>query len=542
MRSKLINSVVSWRESGHTWSDIAQAAREQYPKEIKGNFSPEAARSLYRREVSRWQDTRGKPHPHEDFTRDALGHLPRKLKAKRGRFFITAASPTSHRDDVAGLIDGHTVYQNLHKGALDAVLGYCGRMDAELIIHPMRAHTRALRKQPAHYDPRLREHIDCFATDVQFNVNLRSIDAYVNPQQANPLTGLKRLRGRGGDPHTSVIVAHSKQMMEVVPTGNSTVARIIHSTGAITLPSYLRNRVGRIADDDHTLGGLIVEINGDVFHLRQVQFDPTDGSFVDLGVRYFSDGTYEHGRAEAVKFGDIHAGLHSDEALAFGREVCDITKPKRVFLEDFLDGGATSHHIQHNKFEQWKLPEVFKDIKSELQVASELLEDIRGWIPQDAELVLTASNHPGHLMRYLDECRYVRDNAVNFEMGHRMQVLRFDGKNPIIEYLDPEHRHKWLGDDDDYLIDQVQWGAHGHLGPNGSRGTPKNLEPVYRDAVTAHTHTPGIHYGMWTAGHMSQDRHGYNRGPSGWLTALVVQYTRGCRQLIIQVHGKWRLT
>lgn len=211
----------------------------------------------------------------------------------------------------------------------------------------MPAHVKALKAQPLHYDPALKPFKSKFATEFTFNSHLKAIEAHINPQQINPLTGLKRLRihkyTENNQPgaeikrlKTSVIVAHSKQMLEVVPTGNESHPRLIHSTGAITTPSYLRNRIGMIANEDHKLGGLIIEIKGGVFWVRQVQFDVKDGSFVDLGVRYHANGKAVPERAEAFKMGDVHPGHHDDGALNAIYRLWDIIKPKRIFLEDFL--------------------------------------------------------------------------------------------------------------------------------------------------------------------------------------------------------------
>src|SRR5690606_32735218 len=145
----------------------------------------------------------------------------------------------------------------------------------------------------------------------------------LNPQQVQPLTGIHRIRGRdqmSEDPDfqhliknsnaISLIVAHSKQNMEVIATGNNTIPRILHSTGALTCPEYQRNRIGIIAQEDHVLGGLIIEIDGDKFYPTQVQINPNDGSFVDkYGKRFYPDGKVVQERAEAFVVGDIHPGL-----------------------------------------------------------------------------------------------------------------------------------------------------------------------------------------------------------------------------------------
>ncbi|MFK5283800.1 hypothetical protein ACI3PL_29915, partial [Lacticaseibacillus paracasei] len=66
------------------------------------------------------------------------------------------------------------------------------------------------------------------------------------------------------------------------------------TTGACTLPKYYDNkfvskRLSYIADHDHTIGAIIVEIENDkLFHFRQIQADE-NGSFIDYGVQYNPD-------------------------------------------------------------------------------------------------------------------------------------------------------------------------------------------------------------------------------------------------------------
>ncbi|HEY5234909.1 MAG TPA: hypothetical protein VIJ14_01925, partial [Rhabdochlamydiaceae bacterium] len=419
-----------------------------------------------------------------------------------------------------------------------------------------RAHVKALKEQPLHYDPLLQAYADKFATEFTFNKHLKAIEAELNPQQINPLTGLKRLKGNTGtffsDAEignkigteikrfkTSLIIAHSKQMMEVIATGNNTHPRIIHSTGSITKPSYLRNRIGMIAEEDHVLGGLIVEIQDGKFFIRQAQIDPGDGSFVDIGVRYHADGSVEEERAEAFKMGDIHPGFHDPKVLDCWYEIWDIIKPKRIFYEDFFDGQSISHHMVNKNLSRQKTLPCFKTLATECSMAHEVLYSTFDQAPKDAVIFATASNHPDHVVRYLEEGRYIKDD-VNYDIAHRMVVDSLDGKNPLQKYIDPDNRMKWLHENDDIFVEGVQMAAHGHKGVNGSRGGKGGYELAYGNAMLAHSHTPGIFHQIFQVGHSSVDRHGYNDGPSTWVPCSGAVYKRGQKQLYMVIDGEWR--
>ena len=497
------------------------------------------------------------PHVLADFTKEGMGSILKENDYQDGTFFITAASPTSYLDwsaaDHARAKLGEDVLaENLFEPGFKAVQNFLKRKKAELVILPMPAHVKALQKQPLHYDPKLQAHFESFATEFTFNKHLKAIEAYLNPQQTNPLTGLKRLRihrytdnnGQGDEIKrfkTSIIVGHTKQMLEVVPTGNDTHPRIIHSTGTITKPGYLRNRIGMIANEDHKLGGLIIEIQGDVFWVRQVQFDTQNGSFVDLGQRYFADGTVQAERCEAFKMGDIHPGHHDQRAMDAMYKLWEKIQPKRIFFEDFFDGSSISHHTEKKRLTRTKIHKhspFFKDLPTEIAMAKETLEGIWAKAPKDAELIATASNHPDHVVQYLDRGAYLTDSSENYDIAHRMVVMALDGKNSLQEYLDPSKRMNWTHENDDYFVEGVQMNAHGHLGINGAKGGKAGHETAYGDAMVAHSHTPSIYHNTFTVGHMTHERHGYNSGPGTWILACGAVYKGGQKQLYMIIKGE----
>ncbi|HEY5234785.1 MAG TPA: hypothetical protein VIJ14_01295 [Rhabdochlamydiaceae bacterium] len=547
--------LVSSRLEGNQWDAI----RDSFNAEFKTEISSEAIRRRFRAAGYKPGDTQKKneeektAHIHSDFTKEALGSIVKVNDYQEGTFFITAVAPTSYLDwseeDHERAKNGEDVLaENLFEPGFAAVQNFLKRNNAELVLLPMPAHVKALQKQPRYYDPKLKEFKENFATEFTFNTHLKAIEAHLNPQQINPLTGLKRLKvhkyTQDSKPgaeikrfKTSVIVAHSKQMMEVVPTGNDTHPRIVHSSGTITNPQYLRNRIGMIANEDHKLGGLIVEIRGDVFWVRQVQFDVKNGSFVDLGVRYHADGRTTDVRCLAFKMGDVHPGHHDQKALEAMYDLWGIIKPKRIFFEDFFDGASISHHLANKRLTRAKMPSQFVDLPTEIREARRVLEEIWSKAPKDAELIATASNHPEHVVRYLEEARYINDNKANYEIGHRMVVMSLDGKNPLKEYLDPTSRMNWTGENEDYFVEGVQMNSHGHLGLNGAQGSKQGHELAQGNAMIAHSHTPSIYHDVFTVGHMTHKRHGYNQGPSTWILCCGAVYKGGHKQLYMIIDG-----
>jgi hypothetical protein len=81
---------------------------------------------------------------------------------------------------------------------------------------------------------------------------------------------------------------------------------------------------------------------------------------------------------------------------------------------------------------------------------------------------------------------------------------------------------------------------HGHLGPNGARGSIRAFGKIGVRSIVGHGHGPGIKDGVMQVGTSSYLRLGYNKGPSSWLHAHGALYQNGKRSLLIIINGRWR--
>lgn len=81
---------------------------------------------------------------------------------------------------------------------------------------------------------------------------------------------------------------------------------------------------------------------------------------------------------------------------------------------------------------------------------------------------------------------------------------------------------------------------HGHLGPNGSRGSLRSLSVIGSRFIIGHSHSPGIYEGGYQVGTSSVLRMEYNGGPSSWMQSHAALYENGKRQLIHVIDGHWR--
>jgi len=445
----------------------------------------------------------------------------RSLNVRRGRFVITAACAGAP----------------VNIPFLNALLNYCEARDANLRILPMKAHREPMQKQPGFYDTVLYPYIEkqSLATEIVFNKNLKAIDLQLNPQQVDPLSGITRI-GR-----SSMLVAHPVTAMKVLAHSNEGLPRMVHTTGVCTDPTYLHNRVGLLAAQGHRLGAVVVELDGNRFHLRQLQAD-TDGSIVDLGMRYGADGSIAEQHAETFTLGDIHAGQHDESALSVWEEVAKFTKPRQLFVHDLFNGLSINHHMQHNMLEKVKIPSHLNTLEKELKVTADILGRISGWVP-GSHMNVVSSNHNDWVCAYLTENKWTHDRE-NYRVAHRMVGHVLAGVNPLAAEMDPDYRCRWLSRDEDKVLCGIQHANHGDKGPNGAKGSYGNLEQAYGAGNYGHVHTPGILRETWFVGTSSILKQGWNSGASGWLHTSILTYPSvsgglGLRQMVTSLEGKF---
>jgi hypothetical protein len=98
----------------------------------------------------------------------------------------------------------------------------------------------------------------------------------------------------------------------------------------------------------------------------------------------------------------------------------------------------------------------------------------------------------------------------------------------------------WLTDDYPFIVEGIYLGFHGDRGPNGARGSIKNMSKIGAKTVIGHTHSPGIEKGCYQVGTSTWLSLGYTSGPSSWHNTHCLVHPNGKRQLVNIVDGEWR--
>lgn len=466
---------------------------------------------------------------------DVEDYLDSKVvkSTKRQRYFITTA------------VNGQFIAKSFFK----SVEYYCKVNKAKLIILPSHDPAHNLDNDVEwHFANEITsKNYPIIFNELALNSNLHISGVRVNAKQINPMTGLSRITQGDG----SFIFASPKQALDFVPNSNVKLSHAMMSTGACTLPNYkttLGNslRTAFLAEYDHVIGGIVVEIEDDkIYHFRQVQADAR-GRFIDLGIEYSGSSKKRIKNGITFVMGDYHAGEHDDTAINAWEEIIDMLEIEEVVFHDIFNGMSINHHEDHNIISKARRASKNNlSLKNEIIVTSEEMDRILAH-KSIKKGIVAKSNHDEFLIRWLQEGKFKND-PINFQLGCKLADVTVDGIDPLqygIKALAPLKNEKklvWLERDEDYKVDGIQLGAHGDKGPNGSRGTKNNLERAYGKCVIGHSHSPGILRGVYQVGTSSKLRLGYNVGPSSWVHCSCIVYSNGQRQLINSINGKWRM-
>lgn len=428
--------------------------------------------------------------------------------------------------------------------ALTSVKHYCEKNKAKLLVLVCSDPAQRFSQKGGYgtIDKKLSKEI-IITEDTELNSNLFLSTIKTTAKQIDPTTGLARIGQKDG----SFIYASPKQRLRIESTSNTKLPHAIMTTGAITKPSYVTDRymserLAYIAEYDHKMGGLIVEIGNDViFHYRQIQFD-SQGRFADLGTMYYGNRSKKY-NPEVLIPGDWHAGETDPQVAKTLFGLIKTMKPKKVVLHDGFNGMSINHHEKGNiikraqraELKQTSLNEEIQNFASDLEKFTKVVD----------EVIVVKSNHDEFLSRYLAEGKFLSD-PHNLRLSLELSIAMIDELDPLkfgVEKtgIKNQLKIKWLKRDEDFKVAGIQLGAHGDKGANGSRGSIISMEKAYGKCVTAHSHTPGILRDAWAVGTSSYLRLSYNEGPSSWLQTSCLVYPNGMRQLINIIDGNYKL-
>ncbi len=449
---------------------------------------------------------------------------------KFNRFFITTA------------INGKKIDLKFY----NTIKKYCEANNCLLLILPCADIASTKAKVSWTFAKELSEEL-FIHQETKLNEKLFLSNIKLSAKQINPTTGLSRIGQRNG----SYIFASPKQSLEYVATSaqEDKIPMALMTPGAVTISDYhnekyMSERTSYIANNDHVMGGVIVEIASDKkFHFRQVQANKR-GEFVDLGIRYYPSGKTKKETVTLV-MGDYHCGWTDLDVKDATNDMFNTINIKDVVVHDFLDGYSVNHHIKNSPGQQ---AINHQNNRTNLQEEINLCVSEMNWLHEriSGNIIHTRGNHDDRLENWLLNAEYANDRE-NHYTGLKLATVLLEGKDPLKHAIttNKELKHKnrilWLSRDDEFKIGNVELGQHGDKGSNGTKGSLLSIEKAYGNCVVAHTHSGAILRGVFRVGTSTKLKLDYNKGPSSWTHTHCLVSNDGSRQLINIIEGEWKI-
>lgn len=439
-----------------------------------------------------------------------------------------------------------------HAGFLDTLNVYCRANNAELLIRPLRYKNATVEgnipdgvdPEGTWWHPSVEKHL------IDVEIELKDVvipDVRIAATSGNPLMGLD---SRSGTKHG--IYAATQLSMRTVPTPQQVLPKILYSTGAVTIANYSTTKSGNLAGFHHNLSAIVVEQDkkGRTF-LRAIQWDGE--GLTDIDKRYTPKGQRKADRWEALIPGDEHAWFVDPSVKAATytnrNSMAKTGRPHVIVRHDLLDCYSVSHHHLGNQLTQTnKDVHGWGNLEKELNDTIDFLNETS---PRGALNLIVSSNHNDHLSQWLSKGEKAV-TAQNALMYHKLMaaVLESSERTPTgVKHANPFEVYaegrvtaqtEFLGGDDCYMIQGIDVAMHGHRGPNGSRGSARNLANIGVKSVIGHSHSPNIFRGVHQVGTSSCYDLEYASGPSSWLHCHAVIHSNGKRQLLPIIDGEWR--
>ena len=451
-----------------------------------------------------------------------------KKSLRKKRWFITSAQNATP----------------IFEKAYDSIKQWCKANDGALIVVPYRYRNPTSIFSDNDYewwDERIVKHLVDKRVKLCNNLVLLG-DIKVVPTALNPLTGIEGFTGSD-----SCILGHPHYQLRSVATRAGDMPKLMSTTGSITLPNYTNSKAGKVGDHHHTLGGVVVEWDGEYFHMRHVSFD-NDGSFIDWDTLYKPDDVEDAPRVESITLGDLHQWWVDKDVdkATFGKIIPEL-RPKHVFIHDAIDSYSVSHHHRNDPFLKCaKHKHGLNNVRNEIK---DLVEFLKERMDDDIKYHIVPSNHDDHITRYIKETDWRNDpENADFYLETALHMLR--GTKVVQGGVStPRPFDYWMNKylpevdiiprDSSFELLGVEHGFHGDQGPNGARGSTLNLSKVGVKVTKGHSHCAEVKDGCYSVGVMAP-KMAYASGPSSWTTSHVILYANGKRTHVHIINGRCR--
>lgn len=362
--------------------------------------------------------------------------------------------------------------------------------------------------------------------EVKLNANLKLYDTRILPQQINPFTGMNKKLSRD----YSYILPSPKIRYESIAS-NSKYPRALLSTGCITRPNYKEHTAhGRKAVEQHQYGFVFVEIlNNQIFKAYQIE-STQQGDFQHLTRKYHS-GKIMESQPEALVLGDWHTGDTDPWIRKESIRMITELNPRRVVFHDIFNGHSINHHergmllseLRNLRDNRIYLEDEIRAVYNEIWFFCEKFKD--------TNFIIVRSNHDDFMEKYIQHKKWI-DDPQNFLFTCRIVARILNEKKiPLQEALlligELPKNVRFTQQDESLRVYGTELACHGHLGANGSKGSPNQFNSLNLKMITGHTHSPKLMENGMVVGTSTYLKLGYTHGASSWLNAHGILYSNG---------------
>ncbi len=387
------------------------------------------------------------------------------------------------------------------------------------------------------------------------NVNIDSCnvriygDLKISATADNPLSSMDYM-SKG----YTIITGHPQVQLRTLPNMEKRVADIMTTTGTITKKNYSKTKTGEKANFNHSLSAVILEMDGDSYHIRHLNYSTESKSFYDIDTEYTVSGEVRKSSASALVVGDEHIVFRDSGVEKYTYtdpdSIVNTIQPEYIVRHDSLDAYSISHHHKHNVFTQYaKWKSGMNRIEDELK---KTVDYINATTPDYATSLVVQSNHNEHLLRWLNEVD-IKTEPWNAKIYHYLMYQMLErtdmGVNGTVHpdpfelvaspFLKPNVK---FVNRNGYKIHGIEVGAHGDKGINGARGSASAFSRNPDKMIVGHSHSPAIQKGCYVVGTSSMLHMEYNSGSSTWHHAHVIIHPNGKRQMVFITSNGWRLS
>lgn len=370
------------------------------------------------------------------------------------------------------------------------------------------------------------------------------------PTNKHPLSDFEAYNGR-----KSNIVPHAKIAMESVASMADEATKFNYATGTVGQLNYIQKRVGILAEQSHDYGAALVEVdsNGN-WWVRQIYIGPDD-EIMDIGPDGYAGVLVQAGEVkeevviDCLNWGDGHAAEMElwVRELAWGKGgMLDTLQAKYQFMNDLFSMRSRGHHDMKNFHRTYeKHVDGEESVEGEVEVTADLLRNAER---DFCETIVVPSNHHRHLNIWLNEADF-RQDPINAKYFCRLQYEMLDAMDSgdrdfnVLEWALREagcpEDVRFLAEDESFIVNGVENGLHGDLGPNGAGGSTQALTKLGRPINKGHDHRAAIRMMVFSGGACALD-FVYMKGPNSHSISHIGTYVNGARTIITMWAGKYR--